>query len=78
VSRSDLAPGLLLLMLGLFVILRSVNHDQTQRTLVDRILGKHVTPTVPAGTTGGSYHPVPKSTRKFSLAQSKKIPAGKK
>jgi hypothetical protein len=51
VTRSDLAPGLLLLMLGLFVILRSVSQDATGRTLIDRILGKRQTPTVAAAAT---------------------------
>jgi hypothetical protein len=36
---SDLAPGLLLLAVGVFIVLRTVNHDATHRTLADRVLG---------------------------------------
>lgn len=36
---SNLAPGLLLLLLGVFLVTRSVTKDATGRTLIDRILG---------------------------------------
>jgi hypothetical protein len=36
---SDLAPGLLLLLVGVFLLTRSVTKDATGRTLIDRILG---------------------------------------
>jgi hypothetical protein len=54
--------GLLLLLLGMFLVARTVTKDSTNRNLVDRILG------VPPGTgkathsatgsTGGTGHPV--------------------
>jgi hypothetical protein len=40
VNPSDLAPGFLVLLLGTFVITRSVTKDATGRTLIDRILGQ--------------------------------------
>lgn len=36
---SNLAPGLLLLVLGVFLVTRSVTKDDTGRTLIDRIIG---------------------------------------
>jgi hypothetical protein len=36
---SNLAPGLLLLLVGVFLVTRSVTKDATGRTLIDRILG---------------------------------------
>jgi transcription elongation factor len=39
VTTSSLAPGLLVLMLGVFLISRTVTRDDTGRTLIDRILG---------------------------------------
>jgi hypothetical protein len=37
---STLGPGLLLLVLGIFLITRTVTQDATGRTLIDRVLGK--------------------------------------
>jgi hypothetical protein len=37
---SDVSPGLLLAIVGIFVIARSVTKDDTGRTLIDRILGQ--------------------------------------
>lgn len=34
-----MAVGILLALFGFWVIMRTVNRDATQRTLVDRILG---------------------------------------
>lgn len=35
-----MAPGLIMLLLGLFLIFRTVNKDGSSRTLSDHILGK--------------------------------------
>ncbi len=34
-----MATGLLLVLLGVFVVLRTVTHDNQHKNLVDRILG---------------------------------------
>ncbi|MFL5910768.1 MAG: hypothetical protein ACJ768_09410 [Gaiellaceae bacterium] len=39
-KSSQLAPGLLVLMLGVFLISRTITKDDTGRTLIDRALGK--------------------------------------
>jgi hypothetical protein len=44
---SDLSAGLLVMLVGVFLVTRSVTQDDTGRTLIDRILGK--TGTTPAG-----------------------------
>jgi hypothetical protein len=36
---SDLAPGILLLLVGIFLVTRTVTRDDTGRTLIDRALG---------------------------------------
>lgn len=54
-QRQSLAPGLLVLMLGVFLISRSVTKDDTGRTLIDRVLGKPgTTPAAAAAAVGGS------------------------
>jgi hypothetical protein len=42
-SSSDLAPGLLVMLVGIFLVTRTVTKDATGRTLPDRVLGKKAT-----------------------------------
>jgi hypothetical protein len=40
---STLGPGLLLLLVGVFLVTRTVTKDATGRTLIDRVLGNPAT-----------------------------------
>lgn len=48
--QSGVRSGLLLMVVGLFIVLRSTRRDASGRTLVDHILGKNAPPTLATGT----------------------------
>lgn len=50
-DNGSLATGLLLIMLGTFLISRTVNKDATGRTLPDRLLGNHGGAAAPTADT---------------------------
>lgn len=69
--QSGVRSGLLLMVVGLFIVLRSTRRDAGGQTLVDHLLGIHHTPGVAPGITpaqaatlppapGAVKHPQPK------------------